>query len=455
MRQTLKTISAVTARAPLVLFVCLLAAGIPEVVVARQKTAESLLFDLKSPQPERRRDAARELGNRKLQQATPDLVAAAADTDSGVRKEVVEALDKMLDPRALPAFVTLSADPDKDIREKCLKGIVHLYLPRETGLGARVSKVANFLNPWSDEWAEVIVDPGTTVDPGAISALQARLQDSDEEIRIKTARALGILRAKGAVPAMLGSVRDDRSNPVRFELIRSLRKINDPVVAKDLMNFITYSDSKIREEAVFTLGRLRYREAVPEFARLFERESSQPAKSVDKAYRERLLDALAFIGDPAAKELFVKEQMNTDDLLRLHAFEGLARIGDPAMVTDVSRNRLREKDQRIRTAQAYALYRMGRNEYLDEVVNALSDRKSRDVARQYLVECKREELPLLYAQIKNKDVGVREGLAEVFGLIGDSNAVPVLQELAKDERGDIAAYANQAIRRINARMAVQ
>jgi HEAT repeat protein len=176
---------------------------------------------------------------------------------------------------------------------------------------------------------------------------------------------------------------------------------------------------------------------------------------IDRSYRERLLDALAFIGDPASNDLLAKEQRNPDDLLRLHAVEGLARIGDPALVTDVSRNRLHEKDAKIQTAQAYALYKMGRKEYLDAVVDALSSRKTRDEARQYLVEFRTDQLPELYGYVKNDDVGVREGLAEVFGLIGDSGSLQPLQELSKDRRGQIAALANQAIRQINARTAGQ
>ena len=46
---------------------------------------------------------------------------------------------------------------------------------------------------------------------------------------------------------------------------------------------------------------------------------------------------------------------------------------------------------------------------------------------------------------------VRESLAEVLGLVGDNRAIPYLQELSKDTRGQIAALANQAQRRIMAR----
>jgi HEAT repeat protein len=54
--------------------------------------------------------------------------------------------------------------------------------------------------------------------------------------------------------------------------------------------------------------------------------------------------------------------------------------------------------------------------------------------------------------VKNDDPNVREALAEIFGLIGDDRAIPVLQQLSQDRRGQVAAFATQAIRVINARM---
>lgn len=417
----------------------------------KQVSADSMMYDLKNPDPIRRKQAAIFLGDNKVDRATPDLVEAAGDSDRDVRREIIVALTKMMDARALLAFAKLSSDPVKDIREKCLQGIVILYIPREGGLSATLNRVANFLNPWADAWANVIISPEIKVDPSAIDALRNRLQDSDEEIRAKAAQALGILRAKDAVPAMLESLRQDRNDNVRFELIRSFRKIQDISVAKDLMSYVTYGDFKVRNEAVLTVGRLRYRAAVPELTALYEKEISLPAKAIDKTYRALVLDALAFMGDPESKDLFLKEKQSLDEVLRLHAVEGLARIGDPATATDLSRDRLREKDAKLKTAQAYALYKMGRKEYLSEVVKALSSRKSKDEAKQYLVELKPEELPDLFAETKINDVGARESMAEIFGTIGDKRAIASLQELSQDSRGNITALANQAIRSINAR----
>jgi HEAT repeat protein len=422
---------------------------------ARQVPVESLIYDLKNPDPVRRKEAATALGSNKVQKATPDLVAAAGDSDAGVRREVVIALDKMLDIRALPAFVQLSNDPEKDIRDRSIVGLINLYLPQESGLSVTINKVANFFNPWSDEWADVVVEPGIRVDPGAVTALRSRLQDSDEGIRARSARGLGILRGKEALPALLECVQQDRNNNVRFEAIRAVRKIGDTAAARPLMNFVAYNDAKVRNEAIFTVGRFRYAEAVPELTRLFEKQNALAGKKADKEYREKLIDALAFIAAPASKEMFRKETRNPDEGVRLRAYEGLARLSDAGTVEDISRDRLREKDARVATAQAFALYRMGRKEYLEEVAKALGSRKTNNEARQYLVETRPAEMADLYALAKINDVNVREGLGEILGVIGNAQALPVLQEMSKDQRGQVAAMANQAIRRINARPAAE
>ena len=44
-----------------------------------------------------------------------------------------------------------------------------------------------------------------------------------------------------------------------------------------------------------TRSRLRHTEAVPELTRLYEKQSSLPAKEADKDHRERLLDAMAIL----------------------------------------------------------------------------------------------------------------------------------------------------------------
>jgi HEAT repeat protein len=442
-----------TARTVMLAAIAVLAAaggaGAQQGATSRQIPVESLVYDLKNPDPVRRREAAVLIGSNKLKSATPDLVAAANDTDATVRRAIVVSLQQVEDMRALDGFLALADDAEREIRNGALEGITRLYLPRESGLVVTLNRVGNFFNPWSDEWAEVMVEPDLAVDPRAVTAIERRLGDTDEGLRVKAARSLGILRGRAATPTLVAAIKDDRSNAVRFEAVRALRKLGDPAVGADLMTLITYGDAKVRNEAVYSIGRLRYRGGLEELTRRYEAESAAPARNADRIYLERLGGAIAFIGDPSSQAFFARERANADRTLALHAYAGLARVGDKALETEVSAERLKESDSRIKTAQAFALYRYGRKEYLDELVRALGSRRTNTEAREYLLELRKEERPDLYAKVATStDVNVREALAEILGLIGDADAIPALQELQRDKRGQVSALATQALKRV-------
>lgn len=422
----------------------------------RQVSVESLIYDLKNPDAERRRDAVTQLGVNKVQRATPDLVALASDPDPGVRRALVATLIQVADVRALPGLMTLSADSERDIRDKAIEGLTNAYLPQESGLVVTLNRMANFFNPWSDEWAEVIVEPDLPLDPAVVDAVQARLQDTDAGIRAKAARSLGILRGRTAVPALMSALREDKSDGVRFEAVRALRKIGDPAIGADLIPLIPINAPKVRNEVVLTLGRLREASAVSELTRLTEKELAAGRREWDRTFLLNLVAALAAIGNPDSKPLFVRLQTAEDVDLRRLGYEGVARgraDATPQEVSDMARVRLAEKQATVKLAQDFALYRMGRKEHLQELVGALGSRRSNTQARDYLLDLRPAEVPDLYPYANSPDTNVLEALAEVLGLVGDASALPTLRELVRDTRGQVSAFAGQAIRRIDARAA--
>jgi HEAT repeat protein len=295
------------------------------------------------------------------------------------------------------------------------------------------------------------VEPDLDVDPTVISALTARLQDPQDAIRIRTARSLGILRGHPAVPALLLATKEDRNGTVRFEAVRALRKIGDPAVAPEILPLALATDAKLRTEAVLTVGRLRHKASLPELTRLFQKEAALERRRADTTYRAALLEAIALIADPQSKELFTRYRVHEDAALRLQANAGLARLADGSLTTEVSRDRLAEKDPQVQTAQAFALYRMGRKEYLEEVVKALGSRRTNARAREFLLELKQPEVADLYPLARLEDVDIREALAEILGLIGDGTARSSLTDLSRDTRGEIAPLARQALQRVSAR----
>jgi HEAT repeat protein len=426
----------------LVAFALAMAAGRSASAQTRQVSTDSLIYDLKNPDAPRRQSATRDLGIAKFLPAIPALLPLAADPEASVRRELELTLEAMNDIRVLPGLVQLSGDPEPDIRDRAVRALVNLHLPRATGPTAALVKLGSLI-AWSDEYSDTVVEPDVPVDPSVVTALRARLSDTEDGIRRITGRGLGILRNEAAIPELILAAAQDRDPEVRFEAVRALRKIGNNSVGERLVPMLDLNTDKVRNELIATLGSLKYRPAVPELTRVFDQ-----AKAGDRA-RALALSALADIADPASQPLFFGLKTDKDASIRLYANEGLARLADPSLETVMSADRLVEKNVRVQTAQAFGLLRMGRQEYLDELVRSLGRSTTRDLAREYLLETPSAVRPALFSAT-SKNAAVRAELADVLGLMKDESALPALQELKRDTHSDVARNADRAVRRITA-----
>ena len=73
---------------------------------------------------------------------------------------------------------------------------------------------------------------------------------------------------------------------------------------------------------------------------------------------------------------------------------------------------------------------------------------TRDLAQEYLIETEPADRPALFAP-RTVNGTTRAELAEVMGLLGDPDALPALQDLARDTDKDVARAAQKAVRRIS------
>ena len=408
----------------------------------RQVSVESLVYDLNHPDPLRRQAAARELGIAKVQAATPKLVALAHDPVGMVRREVELALEQMEDMQALPGFVAFATDSESDIRARAVGSIVKMHLPRASGVGAALTKLGELITPAVDQDASLVVEPDVHIDPSVVPTLRARIVDPERRIRRTAIRGLGILRAEPAVPDLLQVAREDRDDTLRFEAVRSVRKIADDSIGDDLVGLLNVSSDTVRNELMRTLGSMRYRGAVPDLTRIVEQATRIDTPCI------LALSALADIADPSSTALFDRFKADKNEMMRLYANEGIARTANTNLKTTVSAARLAEKSPLVRSAQAFALLRMGQGEYLDELVRGLDSWTTRELSKEYLLETPAADRPALFAPRTVKST-TRAELADVMGLMGDPNALPTLQEMVRDKDSDVARAAERALRRIN------
>ena len=423
----------------------------------QEATVDGLIYDLKHPDNERRKRAATALGQYKVHKAVPELIELTEDRDASLRLAAVKALVRINDTRALKAHVRMTQDPKKEIQENAIEGIIKIYVVEEEGgFVGGVKKFADVVNPLSDDYNPLLVESYVPVSQNAKDALAELLFSPETGIRKDAAIALGILRAHSSLSSIQHALSLEPDDGVKVELIRTIYKIGDPAAGTEVIPLVRDPDKKVHDEAIFTLGRLRVPEALPLLRELYESGVEERKKilgfvpvSGKDDLQKKLLEALAYIGDPSCRDLFLSVFGDSRDSYRLLAAEGLGRIGDSSDVTQVAEQYLREKSGKVKLGMSFALYHLGREEHLIEVVNS-SDKEQ---AYHYLLELKASEIRGLYPYLNSVEHPIRLRLLDVIGLRGDSSAVPVIEDLMKSTNPELLSAANLAMRRIQSREA--
>lgn len=422
----------------------------------REIPVEGLIYDLRHPDAARRKEAARLLGENRIRQAVPALVDATRDRSDDVRLAVVEALVKIRDTRALDSYVRLASDEVKAIQRKAIQGIVDVYVSPDEGFVQDVRRVVDLVNPLTDDYNPVVVEPYVPVSEAAVEVLAAQLSAADNDVRREAATALGILRARAALPSIRTALGRETADGVLVELIRTAYKISDPEIGDALIPLIQHPSKRVHDEAIFAVGRLHVAQAVGELRSLYESGIEErkkvfgvvPVSGKDDLQR-KTLEALACIGDPSTRDLFVNALNDPRNEYRQFSAEGLGRIGASDLVDDLASMYLRERDGTVKTALSFALYRTGRDEHLAQLVAGLAQG---DQSYNYLLEMTSDDVPRLYPFLKSERERVRVRILDVIGLRGDHSAIAVAREAARQDSADVAAAANNAIRRIRGRL---
>jgi HEAT repeat protein len=172
----------------------------------------SLMDDLKSTDPVRRRDAAEDLGRLKYPHATPALVVALSDEDAGVRAAAADALGRMGTEDAVgPLSRLLAEDPSPNVRQTAAQSLTLIGSP--PALAALTKGLQSALPDVRRLAARALGDSGQ---PSAAGDLRPLLKDPDVSARIAAVRSLGALKDEASRPALQGFL--SRRTPVELRL---------------------------------------------------------------------------------------------------------------------------------------------------------------------------------------------------------------------------------------------
>ncbi|MBI1983869.1 MAG: HEAT repeat domain-containing protein [Acidobacteria bacterium] len=423
--------------------VTLAASGLPA------QDSGSWIAELQNPSEGARAKAAKELGKSGDPAAVPALVAAVNDASGKVRREVVMALSILRVRESLEGLITATRDMDQDVRVLAIQGLVGYYTGQDPTVG--------FAGFWKRAWRmakgrfveeNIRIDPGVRVEPNVIAALIAALNDYRAlEASREAADGLGILVAQAAVPDLVNACHSSDKSLVLVAL-NALAKIKDPAAGPRLVNLLDSPDGEIKQEAAVTVGILKTTEALPRLQSMFENDP-------DKRTRQKAMEGLGYLGNPVSVPFFTKALWNEDDGIRASAAEGMARAGEKKVLPELERAVQAERHGDTRLAMQFAITALGRDDFLNTLVNELNSSRRGNYAQTYLVELSRnkEFLPRLYPYMNSRDSGVRFRLCTVLMFTGDQTSVEHLERLSHYPNGNVATEALRALRAVRVRIA--
>ena len=164
------------------------------------------------------------------------------------------------------------------------------------------------------------------------------------------------------------------------------------------------------------------------------------------------LDALARIAHPSSAPLFKTRISDKDPFMRRAAAEGLARIGDASEAPAIQTAATSESSETVRAAMTFAMVKFGQN-YMARLIDFFGSDRTAIQVQEYLLEIGPSVLPELTPKLKEPVAGVRAGVVEIIGALGQSDSIPVLEPLTRDRDRGVAETAVVAIERIKMRQA--
>lgn len=156
-------------------------------------------------------------------------------------------------------------------------------------------------------------------------------------------------------------------------------------------------------------------------------------------------------GAPAVDSAAVARKLSSRNAFeRRAAAEELARLASVEHRRLAEGHRVQEKDSRVRLALDWALYRMGKNESLFPLVDALDEKKQAEQVVGYLKQL--EGPGPLYVFLDRVNGNTRIRLLEVLAAVGDRDTLEKIKPFTESLDPLIADAAKFAEREINIRV---
>jgi len=400
-----------------------------------------------------------------------EVVARLRVPDAAVRLSALKLLVESGYPEAGGPIAALLGDTDERLQRQAVYAELSLFLGSRIAASRRVAFVFEVRSPRP---AERAFDAGWSAYPIApvpievVTGLLAPARNEDRAFRVEATYTLGVLGQVDGTPAPPGyralaeGLAERLADPepaARIAVARAAGRIFQRCAAPcgdiglgrlgdALVHTLNDPERGVRLAATDALGALRWDRAIQALT-----DSYTYYKGGNDALAS--LVALARIGHAASVPVFTAALFRREDDFRRAAAEGLARVGTKEAAAAVEGALGQATSAPLQLAAAFARYRSGRSDQIDQIVRAVGARATRQQAQEYLIEIGKPAAPPVAAALRRdaarSSPEMRVALVEILGVIAGPSEVAAVEPLLRDPDGTVASAAERATSRMKAR----
>ncbi len=184
--------------------------------------------------------------------AVKPLIVRLRDNDALVRRNAVEALGEIKDPRAVGPLIDMLKDTDSLIRRHAVKALGRI---KDLRAVMPLIEVLNDKNEESHVRMSAAEALGWIAEPDAIEPLVCALKDSYWNVRSQAAIALGRIADLRAVEPLISALHDEDAL-VRGYVVDALGEIDDMRAIEPLRAALKDTDRDVRKKAQQALTKI-------------------------------------------------------------------------------------------------------------------------------------------------------------------------------------------------------
>lgn len=218
-------------------------------------------------------------------------------------------------------------------------------------------------------------------DPAVLTQARAMLEDHDEAVRQRAVLVLRTCSLREDSPRLQAMLKTPQPVAVREAIYNALGLLGDPHAIPAAVAGLDDESPSVAAEAATALGRLGEQQPAMNKALLAEAVTALLKKcnaGIDNPkLRERVIDAMAGIGDPHFLPALARHACSDESVaaIRQAAVRGLGKLGDPTQIALVTERLCADLDPGVREVAAQTLGRLGSTSVHLEVLRERLDAK--------------------------------------------------------------------------------